>query len=93
MRPGGALLRGGFRLRSRHGDDLHPLRCLLLDFLTAGSPEEAGSFALRLRLLPLRGGGRSRDPPGGRGASIILGAGDSRRPEILFLIDPRFGQK
>jgi hypothetical protein len=32
-------------------------------------------------------------PPGGRGASIILGGGDPRRPEMFFLIDPRFGQK
>jgi hypothetical protein len=39
---------------SRYGDDLHPLRCLLLDLLTAGPPaaEEAAllaAFALRFR--------------------------------------------
>jgi hypothetical protein len=43
-----------FCLRSRRGDDLHPLRYLLLDLLTASSPEEAEeavvvAFALRLR--------------------------------------------
>ncbi len=39
-RPGSALLRG------RYGDDLHPFHCLLLDLLTAGSPEEGEKAAL-----------------------------------------------
>jgi hypothetical protein len=37
----------------RYGDDLHPLRCLLLDLLTAGSPEGAEEAAL-LAALALR---------------------------------------
>ncbi len=42
-----------------YGDDLHPLRCLLLNLLTVGSPEEA---------FQRRGVGRSQVPgprPGG----------------------------
>ena len=81
-RLGGARLGGArFRLRSRYGDDLHPLRCLLRDLLTAGSPEEAGelrlaAFALRLRLRPLRGGGRLRGPT--RGARSVHYSGRRR---------------
>ncbi len=59
-RPGGALLRGGHRLRSRFGDDL-PLRCLLLDLLTlacyfcAAAPA-AASAQRRALARPRRGG-------------------------------------
>jgi hypothetical protein len=87
-RPGGALLRGSFRLRSRCGDDLHPLRCLLLDLLTAGSkkPKRLSWWLLRCGSgcgLCAEAGARGA-PPGGRGASIIfLGRGDPFQPEIV----------
>jgi hypothetical protein len=49
---------------SKTCDDLHPLRCLLLDLLTAGSPEEAEEVRLAALTLRLRlGGGRG---PGAR---------------------------
>ncbi len=87
-RPGGRLggapaARSSAALRGLEGDDLHPLRCLLLDLLTAGSPEEAEeaspvAFALRLRLRPLRGEGRSRGP-------LI----DPRFGQKYWFLDPR----
>ncbi len=53
----------------------------LRDLLTTGSPEEAGelrlaAFAMRLRLRPLRGGGRLRGPT--RGARSVHYSGRRR---------------